>query len=523
MEGSVMTDLMTPVADGVEGTPASGLVPDGHVDPARLPLERVEAEICTLAGQIAAATCRFLRLLAEFDAREGWAGWQVRSCAQWLSWRCGIDLRTAREQVRVARSLAGLPRTTEAFAAGRLSYSKVRAVTRVATAETEADLVEAALDAPAAQVERLVRGLQVADDSAASEDRLRPGVQWRWDDDGCLVLWGRLEPADGARLLAGLTRLEHERTATGDPRPEGAASAERPDDADGSAEPSSVPLVEGAAPTDLAPALVAAAELACTTVDAPVHAPAAEVVLHVDADTLVEAVRQEQPVETAEPEPSVVDGDARPSPKAPICPPAESPIATADPAHRRTRPARLEDGPALPTAVLAMLVCDSQIQLSVDGPDGRTLDLGRRRRRPTRRQLVALWRRDKGCAVPGCGRTRFLHAHHVRPWALGGPTSLDNLVLLCGGHHRLLHHGAFGVVALGQQRFRFRGTDRTVVAAAPATVGSATAAHPDITPTTIEPDWDGRGLSLDHAVATYLSRWEATTAAGSDAPDAPAA
>jgi uncharacterized protein DUF222 len=134
-------------------------LPDGAPDPSGLPLERVEAELCTLAGQIAAATCRFLQLLAAFDARDGWAGSHVRSCAQWLSWRCGMDLRTAREHVRVARALSDLPDLTAAFAAGRLSYSKVRAVTRVATAETEPDLVEAALSAPASQLERLVRGL----------------------------------------------------------------------------------------------------------------------------------------------------------------------------------------------------------------------------------------------------------------------------------------------------------------------------------------------------------------------------
>jgi hypothetical protein len=90
-----------------------------------MPLERVEAELCTLAGQIAAATGRFLRLLADFDARDGWAGWGVHWCAHWLSWRCGIDLRTAREHVRVARALHGLPKASAALAEGRISYSKV--------------------------------------------------------------------------------------------------------------------------------------------------------------------------------------------------------------------------------------------------------------------------------------------------------------------------------------------------------------------------------------------------------------
>jgi hypothetical protein len=478
---------------------------ESSTEPSELPLERVEAEICTLAGQIAAATCRFLTLLAVFDAREGWAGWQVKSCAQWLSWRCGLDLRTAREHVRVARALTALPRVAEAFGAGRLSYSKVRALTRAATPETEADLLDAALCSPASQVERLVRGLTAATEEPADARQSRTGVQWRWNDDGTLAIWGRLAAEDGARLLAGLTRLEHERlSADQDERPTrpsiddsqpdralGGGSAGPEDSAEsttvsgGSAEPSSVPIVDGGAPADLGPALVAAAELACTTTDAPIHAPAAEVVVHVDVDTFVDAARQAAEVDA--------EGE-RPEPR---------------PTDRR--PAHLEDGPGLTAATVQLLACDGRLQLSVDGPDGRTLDLGRRRRRPTNRQLVALWRRDHGCAVPGCGRTRFLHAHHVRAWVLGGRTSLDNLVLLCGQHHRLLHEGGFAIAALGGQRFTFSASDGRTVSAAPTTQGTAaalTTTHGDIRPSTIEPDWDGSSLNLTEAVTTYLTEWQ---------------
>lgn len=134
---------------------------------ADVPLEQIESEICTLAGQIAAATSRYLYLLAEFDAREGWAGCNVRSCPQWLSWRCGLDLRTAREHLRVARRLSDLPHLQAAFEAGRLSYSKVRAISRVAVPENEADLVEGALHATASQIDRLTRGMRTAMEAAA--------------------------------------------------------------------------------------------------------------------------------------------------------------------------------------------------------------------------------------------------------------------------------------------------------------------------------------------------------------------
>jgi Domain of unknown function (DUF222)/HNH endonuclease len=500
---TMLTDLVNNTSDSADPR-----------DPADLPLERVEAEICTLAGQIAAATCRFLRLLADFDAREGWAGWQVRSCAHWLSWRCGMDLRTAREHVRVARAMADLPRVTSSFAAGRLSYSKVRALTRVATPRTEDDLVEAALHAPAAQVERLVRGLHTAQDSEAALDAgpgrraTRPGVQWRWADDGSLVVWGRLAPADGARLLAGLTRLEHQRTRTTDSV---GVATERADAADGSAEhpdsePSThEPTVVAGALSDLGPALIAAAELACTTYDAPIHAPGAEVVVHVDADAFVESARRALSA----------TGDPAESPAAAESAAAREPAETA-PSSRPEAPklpaGRLDDGPALTAATIQMLACDGRIRLSVDGPDGRTLDLGRRRRRPTNRQLVALWRRDRGCAVPGCGRARFLHAHHVRPWASGGKTNLDNLLLLCGEHHRLLHDRRFAIDARGRQRFRFSALDGRPVPPAPDTVGTAAAlaaTHHGVGPSAIEPDWDGSSLHLHEAVASYLAAWAA--------------
>ena len=99
-----------------------------------MPLERLEAQICELAGHLAAATCRFLVLLGEFDARRGWASWDMNSCAEWLSWKCQMSCGTAREHVRVARALRDLPVIRGEFGAGRLSYAKVRALTRIADA-----------------------------------------------------------------------------------------------------------------------------------------------------------------------------------------------------------------------------------------------------------------------------------------------------------------------------------------------------------------------------------------------------
>src|SRR5262245_4145371 len=91
-------------------------------------------EIATLAARLSVATHRLLTCIRRFDEAGGWHQQGAQSCAHWLGWRIGLDSTTAREKVRIARALGGLPRIDQAFAAGRLSYAQVRAVTRVATA-----------------------------------------------------------------------------------------------------------------------------------------------------------------------------------------------------------------------------------------------------------------------------------------------------------------------------------------------------------------------------------------------------
>jgi Domain of unknown function (DUF222) len=142
--------------------------------PSELPMERLEARICELAGHLTAATCQFLLLVADFDARNGWADWEMPSCAAWLSWKCQIASGTAREQVRVARSLATLPAITAEFAAGRLSYAKVRALTRIATAETEQDLLEMATPMTANQMERFAQAHRRVTEADRGQTRPAP-------------------------------------------------------------------------------------------------------------------------------------------------------------------------------------------------------------------------------------------------------------------------------------------------------------------------------------------------------------
>jgi hypothetical protein len=173
------------------GSPAAG---------STVPLERLEAQICELAGHLAAATCRFLVLLADFDARRGWASWEMTSCAAWLSWKCQLSSGTAREHVRVARALPGLPVIRAEFAAGRLSYAKVRALTRIATAATEAGLAELAGPMTANQLERFARAHRQVSQAGEDQARVRRRLTWRFEADGSLSGTFRLPPLAGAVL-----------------------------------------------------------------------------------------------------------------------------------------------------------------------------------------------------------------------------------------------------------------------------------------------------------------------------------
>jgi hypothetical protein len=170
------------------------------------PIAELTAEICTLAGHINAANHRFLMLIAEFDRRTGWSDGATQSCAHWLNWKCGIAMGAAREKVRVAHALAKLPKISAAMACGRLSYSKAREITRVASTETEDYLLMIAEHGTAQHVEKLVRAFrrcQEAEElSREARQQQTRSVTWRHDDDGSIVLTCRL-PAE-----AGCARTE---------------------------------------------------------------------------------------------------------------------------------------------------------------------------------------------------------------------------------------------------------------------------------------------------------------------------
>jgi len=201
-------------------------------DLATAELDRLGDRIAELSVHLEAATGRLLDLIREFDARSGW-NTGFRSCAEWLAWRVGLDLGAARERVRVARALGTLPALALALASGELSYAKVRALTRIATPETEARLLAVGRAGTAAHVERIVRGWRRLDRQAEAREAARQhagrALHVYRDDDGTVVLRGRLTPEVGALFLRALDAareaLYQRSRVTGPPASDPAAEA----------------------------------------------------------------------------------------------------------------------------------------------------------------------------------------------------------------------------------------------------------------------------------------------------------
>ena len=368
--------------------------------------DQLADEITTLSGQINAANYRFLKLIAEFDRREAWAGAGIRSCAYWLNWQCGIAMNAAREKVRVARALDGLPEINEAFEKGELSFSKVRAMTRIATPLNESYLLMIANHGTAQHMEVLVRAYRHvspqcdADEALSNNERVsekeadnkksehlqdQRKVSCYQDDDGMWHIQAILPAEEGGILVKVLKEL-------GDRLVDAASQeTEKEDEKQLSIEPEIVTAVTSF-PQRRADALVAIAEhyLATGSGDAVnlKGSDRCQLIMHVQ------------------------DG------------------------------ANL-DGQWLVPDAARRLACDASLRLVTEDEHGNVLDIGRRSRIISSAMSRALSIRDGGCQFPGCCESRYVDGHHIKHWADGGETKLDNLVTLCRYHHRELHKGKY--------------------------------------------------------------------------------
>jgi len=446
-------------------------------------VDRLADEIAELASHIDAAEHRLLTLIRRFDEGAGWATHGALTCSHWLNWRIGLDLGAARERVRVARALGTLPLVDDALRRGAISYSKVRAITRVASAATEATLLEMATHATASQLERICRGYRrVAaaemqrPESLADEARSRV-VRVRDTDDGMVRIEARLRPEEAAVVLQALDvarrrawRAARECTAetSADTSAETPPPARRADQGQHHEPPSALSRAD---------ALVAVAESWLASAGDDGHDTAGlpvELVVHVD--------------------------------------------------HAA---ATLADGTPLALATARRLACDARVVLVDDTREAAEKERlpSPRTRRISPRLRRALRLRDDGCRFPGC-TNRLTDAHHVVAWIDGGTTNLGNLLSLCRRHHRFVHEHGYGVVVArdGEPSFfrrdgqpvpladeplreplgcsRAAGTDADVVAA----LRASHAAHGVvIDATTAFPRWDGEPLDAHLAVQALLA------------------
>jgi len=363
-------------------------------------LDRLGDEIAELSAHLEAATVRLLDLIREFDARGGWNS-GFSSCAAWLSWRVGLDLGAARERVRVARALATLPRLAQALARGELSYAKVRALTRVATPETEERLLAVGRAGTACHVERIVRGWRRVDRIAEARETAQRhngrALRVYQDEDGMVVIRGRLAPEAGAVLLQALAAA---RETLYQQKRQTFANLD-----DVSAE--TLPLEQ-----QQADALALIAESALHHgIDPGAPGERYQVVVHVDAAVLADPEAPGQSV--------------------------------------------LEDGVRVSAETSQRLACDASRVVMQHGRDGRVVEVAARTRTIPPALRRALHHRDRGCRFPGCV-VRFGEGHHIRHWAQGGPTTLSNLAVLCRRHHRAVHEEGYQLERLPDGELQFR-------------------------------------------------------------------
>jgi hypothetical protein len=362
----------------------------------------LEDQIVELAGHLNAGNYRFLALLAEFDRRKGWNCRATRDCAHWLNWKCGIDLGAAREKVRTARALEKLPQISAAMERGEISYSNVRAITRVATPVNEHYFLQIALHGTAHHVETLVRAYRRATEaeelSREQQQQMHREVRYWWDDDGSLVLKARLPAEVGALVLKALAAAIPE-----------TSSPERPDPRTTLVLPDTIDRPSWSHKRADALAVIFESFLAHGA-EAMSGGERHQVVVHVSAETL-----------------------------------------RAGGGHQ----CEIDDGPAIAAETARRLACDASVVAIVENEKGEPLSVGRKTRSIPPAIQRAMNSRDRGCRFPGCTHKKYTDAHHIKHWARGGETKMSNLVTLCRFHHRKVHEGQVVVQVLDDGAIRF--------------------------------------------------------------------
>jgi len=382
--------------------------------PASRSIDDLDATIRHLARQMNVQTYRMLMLVREFDDRMGWQKWSMRNCAEWLAWRCDLSPSAAREHVRTAHALREMPAISAAFAEGRLSYSKVRALTRVVEYHDEDTLLAYALKVSAEQLEERCREIR-----NASPEQSVAGAWRAWEHRslsvsrdparGMLKITVELPIEDGEVVVNAIERAAEEGDAAVGLEFAAARNLERVrDGADG------LGTANGWR-AQRADALLAIVKASLTGATAAPHAS-------VSSD-------------------SAPDDSERPGASSACVADHYQVVVHVDEKSLRGGIGRSD----LPIDTVRRLCCDGSVVAVTEDERGTPLDVGRKQRVVSTPLKRALWSRDRGCTFPGCANRRYVDAHHIRHWADGGETSLENLTLLCSRHHRALHEGRFAI------------------------------------------------------------------------------
>ena len=392
---------------------------------AKVELEALGEQIAEMAAHIDAAMHRLLTAIREFDQANGWYAQGALSCAHWLTWRIGWDLRTSREKLRVARKLADLPAVDEEFRTGAVSYSQARAISRVANGENEKLWVEYAKRMPASGLDKLCRAFQSVQGYAdgASTTTAAPLRRFtrRTLDHGMVKLELVLTNDEAAIVWAAINAVREQKPA---PSTEQTPAGPRAAGTSGGA-----PILSG--PHD--------AKTPAKFVPPPAESPEARATRRADAFMKImhSHVRGDRPQRTPV---EII-----------VTVPHGSLHGSAEPSDLAT----FADGDVMATSTAQRLCCDAGVVIAMVNDKGQPLSVGRKTRTIPPAIKRALLVRDQTCRFPGCSHRSFVDGHHIEHWANGGKTALGNLILLCTAHHRLLHEGNFRVESDGADGWHF--------------------------------------------------------------------
>jgi len=370
------------------------MIPTIEPLPDVVPIDDLDRAIFNLSARINAETYELLVLIRQFDERAGWLKWGLGNCAEWLHYRCDLSMNAAREKVRVAHALKTLPEVAAAFSKGELSYSKVRAMTRVANATNEDDLLSFAVKTTTARVEERCRELRCgAVDSLGGAQRAFANRSLRVNrntERGVMTITIDLPIETGELVEKALDKARDDSM-------------------------SKVEFIDESWLARQADAMVSMASSYLSDNAGQTRNTSDDylVTVHVDQSALA-------------------NGNGRSS---------------------------------LPIESVKRLCCDGHAVVIGEDVNGEPLNVGRKTRTVPTAIKRALMARDKSCAFPGCHHTRFIDAHHIQHWSAGGETSLDNLMLLCSQHHKLVHEGGFAIERDYQDRWFFKRPDGRAVPA----------------------------------------------------------